>query len=90
MYKHLCWADRARLSGMQIGGYTSPGGSYVSLYKDDGRKTTCGTNDYGDTGTSICGDILLIPITNTGVFSILRISTANYLTLCEVQVFAGR
>ena len=75
---------------MQIDGYTSHGGAYVRLYQDDGSKTTCGSNDYGDRGTNICGDILMIPITNTGVFSILRISTANYLTLCEVQVFAGR
>ena len=74
---------------MQIGGYTSPGGFFVSLYQDDESKTTCESKDYNDTGTSICGDILLIPITSTGVFSILRISTANYLTLCEVQVFAG-
>ena len=83
-------AERARLSGMQIGGYFTPGGSFVRLYQDAGSKKTCGSNDYSDTGASVCGDILIIPITNTQPILILVISTENYLTLCEVQVFAGK
>ena len=45
---------------------------------------------YGTEGKSPCDDVLLLPIMNTQLFQYIKISTANYLQLCEVQIFAGK
>ena len=50
----------------------------------------CNESMYGTEGTSPCDDVLLIPINNTILFQFIKISVANYLQLCEVQIFAGK
>jgi len=42
------------------------------------------------TGTSVCDDVILIPINSGTEVQFVEISVYNnFLTLCEVQVFAG-
>jgi len=83
-------AERMRLKGMFVYGYTSPNGPQERLYQDSGNVTSCGPNNYHENGTNICGDVLLIPITSQHRLHMVGISTNNYLHLCEVQVFAGK
>lgn len=59
------------------------------LYQDGSSISNC-TGMYGTEGTSPCDDVLLIPINNTQLFQYIKISVANYLQLCEVQIFAGK
>jgi len=82
-------AERARLSGLTISSSTHQDGPYVELYHDNGPKTSCGLNDYNNTGTSICGDVLRIPFDNTHLSHFVKISTPSFLNLCEVEIFAG-
>jgi len=83
-------AERVRLRGMFVYGYTSPNGPQETLYQDAGKVTSCGPYNYHYIGTNICGDVLLIPITSPHQFHIVGIATNNYLSLREVQVFAGK
>jgi len=80
---------RARLSGMKIEGRTRSADNFVLLYQDPSNITACNESMYGTEGTSPCYDVLLIPISNTILFQFIKISVANYLQLCEVQIFAG-
>ena len=79
---------RARLSGMEIDGNTMSSDGFVLLYRDTSNITSCPM--YGMEGTSPCDDVLLIPIISTQLFQFIKISVANYLQLCEVQIFAGK
>jgi len=74
--------DRTRLSGMEI---TGP--EHV-LYKDRTNITAC-NGVYGYSGQSPCDDVLEIPINTSYYTQLLTISTVSYLTLCEVEVYAG-
>ena len=74
---------------MKIQGSNSTDGPFEELYRDAENRLSC-VNHYNDIGTSICGNILLINITSTHMFQIVKISTASYLTLCEVEVFGGK
>jgi len=60
------------------------------LYQDKSNITACTKIVYGAEGRSPCDDALLIPISNTILFQFIKISVANYLQLCEVQIFAGK
>ena len=72
---------------MSVEGYNSETGSPERLYQDAGTETSC--NSYTNVGTSICADVIQIPINNTQQFQLVKISTSDYLTLCEVEIFAG-
>jgi len=56
------------------------------IYEDRSQKTTC--SSYPPQGTDVCSDVILIPLNRPSVGN-LTISTDDYLTLCEVQVFGG-
>ena len=75
---------------MKIEGRTRSEDTFVLLYQDTSTITACTEGMYGDEGTSPCDDVLLIPISNTILFQFIKISVANYLELCEVQIFAGK
>jgi len=81
---------RARLSGMWIAGKTNLDGGFVLLYTDTSNITKCTSSMSGTNGTSPCDDVLVIPINNMHLLQFIKISVANYLQLCEVQVFAGK
>jgi len=71
---------RSRLSGMQI-----KGDGHL-IYEDHSRKH-CHL-PFPPEGTDVCSNVIRIPFNATSV-RILNISTDDYLTLCEVQVFGG-
>jgi len=81
--QNILFADnRARLSGMLVTG------NGVILYKDDSTKTSC--SSYPAEGTDVCSDVIRIPIETASAVQHLTIATnASYLTLCELEVFAG-
>jgi len=58
------------------------------IYKDTTNLTLC-NGVYGYSGQSPCDDVIEIPIATSYYTQLLTISTASYLTMCEVQVFAG-
>ena len=55
--------------------------------EDPSQKTSCNSL-YPPEGTDICSDVIRITLNGTTVKK-LKISTGDYLTLCEVQVFGG-
>jgi len=59
-----------------------------TLYKDPTNITAC-NGVYGYSGLNVCDDVIEIPINTSYYTQLLTISTASYLTLCEVEVFAG-
>jgi len=75
---------------MKIEGKTSPDDLFVLLYQDTSNITSCTSGMNQSEGTSPCDDVLLIPIDTTQLFQFIKISTPNYLQLCEVQIFAGK
>ena len=79
---------RTRLRGMVITGIISLDVNGNQLYKDTSTKTSCST--YPKEGTSVCSDIIKISIISNQLARFIKISTTDYLNLCEVQVFAGK
>jgi len=75
---------------MKIEGKTDPDDIFVLLYQDTSNITSCTAGMNKSEGTSPCDDVLLLPITNTRLFQFIKISVANFLQLCEVQIFAGK
>jgi len=75
---------------MKIEGRTRSEDNFVLLYQDASKITACTNSMYGKEGTNPCDDVLLILISNTIQFKFIKISVANYLQLCEVQIFAGK
>ena len=73
---------------MVITGTISLNGSENQLYKDPSAISSC-EGPYIDEGTSICSDVITLAITGTQSVRFIKISTTNFLNLCEVQVFAG-
>jgi len=78
---------RTWLCGMQISGSTFSSVGHV-LYQDPSNITSC-NGVYGYSGMNVCDDVIEIPINTSYYTQLLTVSTANYLTLCEVQVYAG-
>jgi len=88
--RFLLLAYRISLKGMLIFGYVDHTNSKKTLYQDPGNVTACGPSDFGHEGTSICDDVLVIPIDSTKLYRIVRIATPDQLILCEVEVFGGK
>ena len=82
-------AERARLSGMVINGSTSTDGSGTELYRDQSNVKNC-TGKYTNTAYPVCLNIITIPISSDQSWRYVKISTTDYLMLCEVEVFAGK
>jgi len=89
VYKVTCfWMldFRTRLNGMLIHGGLTKDGVFTQLYRDTSNAPSCSVfRDYGD---NVCDDVILIPITSQQKVRFLKIS-ATWVTICEVQVFAG-
>ena len=60
------------------------------LYKDTLSKTSCSNTDYKDSGTDVCSDVITIELAGKDLVRYFKISTTDYLMLCEVEVFAGK
>jgi len=88
MCKYMFYvAVRARLSGMVITGSISADGRGTELYRDSSNVADC-TDKYTNPAYPVCQDIITIPVSMDDV-RYVKISTTDYLTLCEVEVFAG-
>ena len=75
---------------MRIDGKTNLQGNFELLYQDGSSISKCTSDMYRTEGTSPCDDVLVIPITSTQLFQYITISVADYLQLCEVQIFGGK
>ena len=62
-------------------------GGPVLLHQDASTMTKC--ISYVSQGSDICGDVIDIPVNNMTAFQHVKITTPDYLTLCEVEVFTG-
>ena len=68
---------QSETSGFNIADFDS-GGPYCTRYNAQSN------------GTSVCDDVILIPVNSGTEVQFVQISVYNnFLTLCEVQVFAG-
>jgi len=88
---HYNTAERTRLSGMIIKGSNSARDQETQLYQDPLHApviTDC-NGYYPESGTSVCSDVIDISVNNDLHVRHIIISTANYLNLCEVEVYAG-
>jgi len=80
---------------MSIHGYTHSG-AVVSfgITNFDSGAPPCTIDNAQLTGTSVCDDVILIPVNSETEVQYVQISKRsnydNFLTLCEVQVFAGK
>jgi len=74
--------NRDRLSGMVVQG------DGRDIYTDHSHKTTCSWNSQ-HSGLDVCSAVIMIPIEYAFV-RYLNISTVNFLTLCEVEVYEGK
>jgi len=79
---------RARLSGMLITGSSSEAGSEVVLFHDTSNIENC-SGKYTDTNKIVCLDTIDITVSNNELLQYVKISTTDYLMLCEVEVYAG-
>jgi len=82
-------ADRARLSGMVITGSTSTVGNGTELHNDKSNVKNC-AGKYTDQRYPACLDNIMIPMSSDQSWRYVKISTTDYLMLCEVEVFAGK
>jgi len=78
---------RTRLNGMLIHGGLIKDGVFTQLYQDTSNVKFCSA--YRDYGDNVCDDVILIPITSQQKVRFFKISANSYLTVCELQVFAG-
>ena len=74
---------------MVINGSTSTDGSETELYRDKSNVENC-TGKYTNPAYTVCQDIIAIPISSDQSWRYVKISTTDYLMLCEVEVFAGK
>jgi len=79
---------RKLLNGMSITGSAS-NGNRTQLYKDASDVWTC-DGRYQHAGSSVCSDIITIPINHDRLIRNITISDVGNIILCEVEVFAGK
>ena len=82
---------RTNLRGMRIQGLTRSHDEGFALNGFDANGTSCTTDNARLNGSSVCDDVILIPINSMQEVQFVKISANNtVLTLCEVQIFAGK
>jgi len=75
---------------MSLQGFTQSGTSGFGITNYDSTGPSCTSDNAKLNGTSVCDDVILIPVNSGTEVQFVRISAYNnFLTLCEVQVFAG-
>jgi len=87
---HYNTAERTRLSGMIIKGSNSARDQETQLYQDPLPVISDCNGHYPASGTSVCSDVIHLTVENDALVRYINISTANYLNICEVEVFAGK
>ena len=81
---------RGRLRGMTIQGITPSNTVGFDITNYDSNGPSCTSDNAQLNGTSVCDDVILIPVNSGTEVQFVQISVNNFLTLCEVQVFAGK
>jgi len=74
---------------MVITGSTSIDGNGTELHRDQSNVANC-SGEYTNQAYPVCQDIIMIPISSDQSWRYVKISTTDYLMLCEVEVFAGK
>jgi len=75
---------------MRIKGFTQYNTLGFDMHTYDAAKTNCTSDNARSFGSSVCDDVIQIPVNSGTDVQVVQISVFNdYLTLCEVQVFAG-
>jgi len=76
---------------MRIQGFTQFRDVAFDINGFDANGTSCTNDNAGLNGSSVCDDVILIPINSRQKVKFVKISANDtVLTLCEVQVFAGK
>jgi len=79
---------------MSIQGFTQSGTVGFGIADYDSGGPSCTSDNAQLNGTSVCDDVILIPVNSGTEVQFVQISKRsnydNFLTLCEVQVFAGK
>jgi len=76
---------------MRIQGLTRSHDVGFAINGFDAKGTSCTNDNARLNGSSVCDDVILIPINSGQDVQFVKISTKDtVLTLCEVQVFAGK
>ena len=60
----------------------------ILLHKDASPHQRC--DEYTDEGTSVCSDVITIPINNDQPVRNITISNMYTIRFCEIEVFAGK
>jgi len=60
----------------------------VRLYQDASPDQSC--KEYPDVGTSVCSDVITIPINTDQPVRNITIAHRAVILFCEVEVFAGK
>jgi len=74
--------------GFTIRGNAGNGGMGILLYQDATPHQDC--DEYPDAGTSVCSDVITIPINTDQPVRNLTIANLGQLRFCEIEVFAGK
>ena len=87
--------ERIRLRGMTITGKSSPDSDTFLIHENNETISACPHKQAKQEGYSMCDDVVLIDV-NIGRYvrnvniSVLNVRRNDYfITLCEIQVFAG-
>ena len=75
---------------MSIQGFTQSGTAGFEINNFDSSGPSCTSDNAQLNGTSVCDDVIRIPVNSGTEVQLVQISVNNFLTLCEVQVFAGK
>jgi len=88
---YFCTGSRSRLRGMSIQGLTQSDTVGFTITNYDPTGPSCTSDNAQLSGPSVCDDVILIPVNSGTDVQFVQISVKNNsLTLCEVQVFAGK
>ena len=73
---------------MVINGSVDNGGDAIILYEDKTSSHQC--SEYREYGDHVCDDVILVPVNSQQKVRYITISSAAFVMLCEVQIFAGK
>jgi len=74
---------------MVITGSISTDGKGTELHRDQSNVTDC-DEKYTNPAYPVCPNIIAISISSNQSWRYVKMSTKNYLMLCEVKAFAGK
>jgi len=76
------------MAGFTIRGSAGNGGMGILLYQDASPHRPC--KEYPDAGTSVCSNVIPIPINSDQPVRNINIAHRTMILFCEIEVFAGK